>query len=223
MRRSPLASNSEKLSLSRLKLHSFCSATGEYHYLACILSAASAAGWWAKDILGGDFSFEGSVKPGENEVFFLPYLMGERSPLNDAGARALLYGMSMSTTRQDITLAVFEGVAFALRQNLDLIRERGVKTTAARICGGGVKNREWLKIIAAVLGIRLDIPAIQDSAALGAALLTARGVLNSGEYETFAAAFYRSDESIYPDSELQKKYNENYQKFLHLYPAVKNL
>ncbi len=205
-------------------IHSFCSATGEYHYLACILSAASAQKWWIEDILKADYNTDGLEKYiGKNSVYFLPYLTGERSPVNDAEAKAIMYGMTPATTREEMTLSILEGVAFALRQNLEIIRNLGVNITTSKICGGGARNKLWLKIIASVCNVELLIPEREQGGALGAALLAARGVMNINDYTAFASQFYTVKETVKPDLALVSAYEKSYEKYIKLYPALKNI
>ena len=137
-------------------LHSFAHADGNYHLMGCMLSAASCNKWWMEDILKTkDFGKEqeGIQKLGENNVFFLPYLMGERSPHNNPDARAMFIGMSMDTTREDMTQAVLEGVAFGLRDSLEVARSLGIQIERTKICGGGAKSPLWKKIIANVMNL----------------------------------------------------------------------
>ena len=141
-------------------LHSFDHADGGYHLMGCMLSAASCNKWWMDEILKTkDYSGEQKniEKLGENPVFFLPYLMGERSPHNNSDARAMFIGMSMDTTREDMTQAVLEGVAFGLRDSLEVARSLGISIERSKICGGGAKSPLWRKIIAAVMNLKLDI------------------------------------------------------------------
>ena len=110
-------------------LHSFDHADGYYHLMGCMLSAASCNKWWMDEILKTTaYQKEQTniTKLGENSVFYLPYLMGERSPHNDPKARATFTGMTMDTTREDMTLAVLEGVAFGLRDSLEVARKLGI-------------------------------------------------------------------------------------------------
>ena len=121
-------------------LHSFAHANGKYHLMGCMLSAASCNQWWCADILGSkDFAGEQQCinNLGENKVFYLPYLMGERSPHNNPAARAMFIGMSMDTTRADMTQAVLEGVAFALRDSFEIAKKSGINVVRSKICGGG--------------------------------------------------------------------------------------
>ena len=217
---------SDKFSLDRdSAIHSFCSASRNYHQMACMLSAAVCCNWWVEKVLRDSYDSvltkESSL--GENEVMFLPYLMGERSPLNDTKVRGMFYGMSLDTDKDDMSLAILEGVAFALRHNIDIIRNMGINIEKSNICGGGTKNKLWLKIIANVLGIELNIPANQEGASLGAALLAAKGVLSSAEYKKLENKVYAIAETIKPEAALTEKYEEKYRLWRRLYPAIKGV
>lgn len=204
-------------------IHNFCHANGRFHYMACMLSAASSNKWWLENILNTDdynTEYSNYNKLGENEVIFLPYLMGERSPLNDADIRGMFYGMSMSTTRQDMSVAILEGVAYALRQNIEIIKSMGIDITKSKVCGGGTKNRLWLKILANVLNVELEIPANQEGASFGGALLAAKGC-NENYYNSQIDSL-KITEVIEPDLILVKKYNRGYMRFIKMYPAIKN-
>ncbi len=205
-------------------LHTFCSANGKYHYLACILSAASCQKWWMEEILKANYDFENAEGYlGKSRVLFLPYLMGERSPINDPDVRGAFFGLSMDTCRAEMSLAVLEGVAFALRQNVDAIRSLGVTITSSKVCGGGTKTRLWLKILASVLNIRLQLPVMEHGGGLGAALLAAEAVLPPKEYSAMETRFYAVKETVEPDEALVPLYEEKYQKYLQLYPAIRGL
>ncbi len=209
---------------SKSAIHSFCSASKKYHFLACILSAASAQKWWLENILQTNYDTSGFEKYlGESNVLFLPYLTGERSPINDENAKAMFIGMTPNTTREEMSLAVIEGVAFALRENLDIIKKMGIKITSSKICGGGARNKLWLKIIANVLNITLEIPSYEQGGALGAALLAAKGVLNEDDYILLANKFYKIKETIKPDIKLVSIYDSKYREFLKLYPMQQYL
>ena len=140
-------------------LHAFAHADGSWHLMGCMLSAASCNKWWMDDILKtSDYAKEqadiGAL--GENRVFFLPYLMGERSPHNNPNARGTFIGMTMDTARADMTQAVLEGVAFALRDSFEVAKSLGLKIEKTRICGGGAKSPLWRTIMANVLGIPVE-------------------------------------------------------------------
>lgn len=204
-------------------IHSFCSASRSYHQMACMLSAAVCSNWWVKQILGDTFSsvLKKQEKLGKNDVLFLPYLMGERSPLNDTEIRGLFYGMSLQTDKDDMSLAVLEGVSFALRHNIDLIREMGIPVQTATVCGGGAKDALWLRILANVLGITLSLPVHEEGASLGAAMLAAKGVLDEEDYHALEQKVYAVKQTIEPEPALTKDYEAKYQQWRKLYPAIR--
>ncbi len=207
-------------------LHSFAHADGSYHLMGCMLSAASCNKWWNEDILKiGDFAAEqaGITGLGENPVFFLPYLMGERSPHNDPDARAMVIGMSMDTTREDMTQAVLEGVAFALRDSLEVARGLGIDIRRTKICGGGAKSPLWKRIIASVLDLNVDVVAVEEGPAMGAAMLAAVGCGEYASVEEAAEKIVRVVDTIEPEPGLVEKYEKKYQKFRMLYPVVKGI
>ncbi len=207
-------------------LHSFAHADGNYHLMGCMLSAASCNKWWMDDILKTKAYQEeqaGITKPGENQVFYLPYLMGERSPHNDPDARAAFIGMSMDTTREDMTLAVLEGVAFGLRDSLEVARSIGVCPERTKICGGGAKSPLWRKIIANVMNMKVDIIESEEGPGYGAAILAAVGCGVFSSVEEAAGRLVKVVATEEPDPELTARYEERYQKFRKLYPALKGL
>ena len=207
-------------------LHSFCHADGSYHLMGCMLSAASCNKWWAEEILGTkDFASEQATitKLGENHVFFLPYLMGERSPHNDPDARGVFFGMSMDTSRADMTQAVLEGVAFALRDSLEVAKSLGIKIERTKICGGGAKSPLWKKIIANVMNIKVDVLEVEEGPSLGGAMLAAVGCGVYPDVETAGKKLVKVVDTVEPEPELAAKYEKRYQKFKELYPVMKPL
>ena len=207
-------------------LHSFAHADGNYHLMGCMLSAASCNKWWNEEILRtGDFAREqaGITALGDNSVFFLPYLMGERSPHNDPDARAMFFGMSMDTTRKEMTQAVLEGVAFALRDSLEVAKSLGIPIERTKICGGGARSSLWKRMIASILDVRVDVIAQEEGPALGAAMLAAVGCGEYASVEEAAGAIVRVVDTIEPEPELVGKYKQKYEQFRRLYPAVKEI
>lgn len=206
-------------------LHSFAHADGGYHLMGCMLSAASCNKWWMDEILKTkDYAGEqkGIQTLGENQVFYLPYLMGERSPHNNPNARAMFVGMSMDTTREDMTLAVLEGVAFGLRDSLEVARSLGIRIDSSRICGGGAKSPLWRQIIAAVMNVKLEIIESEEGPGYGAAILAAVGCGTFESVESACEKLVKVVDTVEPDPVLVQKYEEKYQKFKQLYPIMKN-
>lgn len=207
-------------------LHAFAHANGHYHLMGCMLSAASCNKWWMDEIIGTkDYKKEqeGITKLGENHVFYLPYLMGERSPHNNPNARATFIGMTMDTSREDMTQAVLEGVAFALRDSFEVAKSLGIHVERTKISGGGAKSPLWKKIIANVLNIKVDVIESEEGPAYGGAILAA---VANGEFESVEAAaekLIKVVDTISPDPELAAKYEAKYQQFKEIYPTVKNL
>ena len=203
-------------------LHSFAHANGRYHLMGCILSAASANKWWIEDILGAGYDLPGAeALLGSNPVMFAPYLTGERCPHNDVGVRGAFVGLSPQTTRLHMSLAVLEGVAFALRNCLELARSCGIAVRASSVCGGGARSALWQKIMANVLNVELSTLKTEQGPAYGAAMLA---MVACGEYAdvaSAAAAIVSKRPSVAPEKGLAAAYNERYKKFRALYPALK--
>ena len=211
-------------------LHSFDHSDGKYHLMGCMLSAASCNNWWTKEVLKSEVVKEQNslaesdrlAKLGENHVYFLPYLMGERSPHNDPSTRAAFIGMSMDTSREDMLQAVFEGVAYGLRDSLEVARKLGLKIERTTICGGGAKSPIWRKIVANVMNVKVDTVEVEEGPAYGGAILAAvaDGVFASVEDAT--SKIVRIKDTTEPEAELVEKYQKGYEKFVKLYPALKD-
>ena len=208
-------------------LHSFCHADGGWHLMGCILSAASCNAWWSQKVLQtDDYAKEQAgleEELGRNDVYFLPYLMGERSPHNDVNARGVFIGMRPDTTRKQMTLAVLEGVTFALRDCLEAAKKNGVKIERTKLCGGGAKSTLWRKIIANVMNMPVDIPQTEQGPSYGAAMLA---MVGCGEYASVrqaAEAIVRVKETVLPDRQTAERYAEKYKNFTKFYPALKGV
>ena len=205
-------------------LHSFAHADGSYHLMGCMLSAASCNKWWLDEIIGTkEYGAEqaGIEKLGENHVYFLPYLMGERSPHNNPNARGTFIGMTMDTTRADMTQAVLEGVAFALRDSLEVAKSLGIQIERTKICGGGAKSPLWKKIIANVLNLKVDVIESEEGPGYGGAMLAAVACGEYGSVEEIASKLVKVVDTVEPDAVLAAKYEERYQLFKQIYPACK--
>ena len=219
--------SSEKFGVDKFNaLHAFAHADGHYHLMGCMLSAASCNKWWMDEIIGTkDYAAEQKQieKLGENHVYFLPYLMGERSPHNDPNARATFIGMTMDTTRADMTQAVLEGVAFALRDSLEVARALGIRIERTKICGGGAKSPLWKKIIANVMNLKVDVIESEEGPALGGAILAAVACGEFTSVEDAAQRLVKIVDTVEPDPELVEKYEARYQQFRQIYPTCKEL
>lgn len=184
-------------------LHSFCHANGKYHLMGCILSAASCNKWLNETVFESGYD----VTVGEEtDLYFIPYLSGERCPHNDGDVKGAFIGITHATTRKDMQRAVFEGVSFAIKDCLALCPKEIKKAT---VCGGGTKSKAWMQILSDVLGIELSV--IQNEGpALGGALLAAGRKVNPNV------------EFTVKPSGITEKYNHKYAKFKQLYPALKD-
>ncbi len=209
-------------------LHAFAHADGHFHLMGCMLSAASCNKWFCGEILRTtDYAGEQvnitTEKLGLNRVFFLPYLMGERSPINDTDARGSFVGMSMDSTREDLLQAVLEGVAFAIRDSFEVAKSLGISIARSKLCGGGARSPLWRQIFANVLNIPLDIPQTEEGPGYGGAMLAMVGCGGYKSAADCAAQLIRVKETVEPDPVIAARYEERYQKFKKIYPAMKDL
>lgn len=208
-------------------LHAFCHANGAYHLMGCMLSAAGSLKWWVEEILKSEnynhIMDEASDIDIENGLYFLPYLMGERSPHNDPDARGVFWGLNLTHTRAAMTRAVIEGVSFALRDSFEIVKSLGQTIDEVRINGGGSKNDFWCQMIADVLNTKVVKLETDAGPAYGAAILAAVG---AGSFKSTAEAcdlLIKTTESFAPNPTNVQKYNNKYESFSKLYPKLKDL
>ena len=209
-------------------LHAFAHADGGYHLMGCMLSAASCNKWLMDDILrtkdyAGEQAPITDEKLGTNHVYFLPYLMGERSPINDTNARGTFIGMSMDTSRADMTQAVLEGVAFAIRDSVEVAKSLGIPLTSSMLCGGGAKSPLWRRILANVLNMPLTIPASEQGPGMGGAMLAMVACGAYDSVEQVCQKLVTVSETVTPDPEIAGRYEARYRQFRLIYPALKGL
>lgn len=207
-------------------LHSFCHANGKWHLMGCILSAASARQWWLRNILGSD-DYESDEKAVVNAdtdgLYFLPYLSGERSPHNDVNAKGAFIGLTAATTQAQMSRAVMEGVAFALRDCLGIAKGNGLRFDWTTICGGGAKSAVWVQSIADVLGLPVRLTESEQGPAYGAAILA---MVGCGEYANVQCAcekLIKYHTEICPNPNRAEIYERKFHKYRLLYPALKNI
>jgi xylulokinase len=211
------------------RLHVFCHAVPDmWHAMGVTLSAAGSLRWFRDAFAPGEaherlIAEAETWEPGAEGLLFLPYLAGERTPHADPDARAAFIGLSLRHNRGALVRAVLEGVAYGLRDSLELLRDLGVRPAAGRVSGGGARSDLWLRIVASVLGISLERTAVEEGAAFGAALLggVAGGVF--ADVHEAVERCVRVHEAVEPDSHWQRIYDEGYQRFRALYPALRPL
>ena len=207
------------------RVHAFCHAVpGGWHAMGVMLSAAGSLRW-LRDAVGG--SYEELVAeaerwpPGVEGLVFLPYLAGERTPHADPDARGAFVGLSVRHDRGAFVRAVLEGVAFGLRDSLELLRELGVQASVGRASGGGARSRLWLRIVASVLGIRLELTAVEEGSAYGAALLAGVSAGVFADVHEAVRSCVRVTETVEPDPGWRDEYALRYARFRALYPALR--
>jgi xylulokinase len=211
------------------RVHAFCHAVpGGWHAMGVMLSAGGSLRW-LRDVVAPGVPYEvltaeaEGIPPGAEGVLFLPYLTGERTPHADPNARAAFVRLGIADGRGTLTRAVLEGVAYGLRDSLELLLELGVQPDTGRASGGGARSRLWLEIVASVLGLPIELTAVEEGAAYGSALLggVAAGVF--ADVQEAVAACVRIRERIDPNERWSEAYEAGYARFRALYPALKTL
>lgn len=207
-------------------IHNFCNANGGYHFLGCILSAASAYQWWVADILECSYAKIAESDLADNylnSLFFLPYLMGERSPHNDTDARGAFIGLDKCTKQSEMTLAVLEGVCFALRDSLEIIRRQGAYVTESRLVGGGARNSCLPQLLANILNIDIVTLSADMGPALGAAILASTSAGNYASLQEACDAIIATKDIFHPQVDKVLFYEQKYEIYKSLYPALKSI
>jgi xylulokinase len=210
------------------RLHTFCHALpGTWHAMGVMLSAAGAL-QWLRNALGKPsydelFAEAAAWQPGTEGLLFQPYLQGERTPHADPDARGAFVGLQVRHDRGALVRALLEGVAYGLRDSLELLRAVGVDADVARVSGGGARSELWLEIVASVLGLPLERTEAEEGAAYGAALLGAvkEGVFANGREAV--AATVRTRDRVEPDRDWQAAYDEGFARYCRLYPTLRSL
>ncbi|HZB23696.1 MAG TPA: xylulokinase [Gaiellaceae bacterium] len=210
------------------RVHAFChAAPGTWHAMGVMLSAAGSLNWLRDAVVGESFDElvrEAEQWPAASEgLLFQPYLAGERTPHADPHARGAFVGLALRHDRGALVRAVLEGVAYGLRDSLELLRELGVDATVGRISGGGARSRLWTRIVATVLGVPLERTAVEEGAAYGAALLAGvRAGVFADVREAVAQAVHVR-ETVEPEPRWQEAYDHGYARYKLLYPALQPL
>ncbi len=211
------------------RLHVFCHAVpGTWHAMGVMLSAAGSLRWF-RDVFAPGTPYDKlvaqaeEVEPGAEGVLFLPYLSGERTPHADPYARAAFTGLGLEHGRPALVRAVLEGVAYGLRDSLELLQGLGVRAETGRVSGGGARSRLWLRIVASVLGLPLELTAVEEGAAFGAALLGGVAAGAFADVHEAIGACVRPRERIEPDEGWQRAYEAGYPRYRALYPSLEPL
>ena len=218
------AANERYLPNPESAVHAFCHAIpGTWHQMGVILSATEALNWFAE--IAGKDSAELTAELGSrlrppSDVVFLPYLSGERTPHNDARIRGVFAGLARTASRADLTQSVLEGVAFAIRDSLEALRNAGTVLERVTAVGGGSRSQYWLQVLSSVLNMPVDVPAGGDfGAAFGAARLGLIAAENAEINEVCKPPPIAR--TIAPDPALTGQFNDTYAKYRALYPALK--
>jgi xylulokinase len=209
------------------RLHTFCHAVpGTWHAMGVMLSAAGSLRW-LRNVVGGEepvlVAEAEAWAPGTEGLLFLPYLTGERTPHADPDARAAFAGLTVRHDRGALTRAVLEGVAYGLRDSLELLRDLGFAASVGRISGGGARSALWTEIVATVLGLPLERTAVDEGAAFGAALLAGVRSGRFADAHEAVAQCVRVTGRTEPNASWASEYDEGYGRFRALYPAVRSL
>jgi len=211
------------------RVHAFCHAIPEtWEAMGVMLNAAGALRWF-HDVVAPRVSFEKltaeaeSVEAGAEGAVFLPYLQGERTPHADADARASFTGLSLRHDRGSLVRAVLEGVAYGLRDSLELLRDLGVSPERGRASGGGARSRLWLEIVASVLNLPLERCTVDEGSAFGAALLAGVADGTFASAQEAVEACIRVRETVEPNVTWTARYDDGYARFRSLYPAIRGV
>ena len=220
------AANERYLPDPESAVHAFCHALPRtWHQMGVILSATDSLNWYARiagaapreltEALGPDLRAPGPVT-------FLPYLSGERTPWNDAAIRGAFTGLGQESSRETLTQAVLEGVAFAFRDCLEALGSAGTSLDRVTAIGGGSRSRYWLKVLATVLDLPVDIPAEGD---YGAAFGAARLGLIAAEGADPAAICTppETEATIEPERALSAAFGDAWHRYRATYPAIKGV
>lgn len=203
-------------------LHSFCHANGKYHVMGVTLSAAGSLKWWTDSLNEKDVGalLEKTDSKPIDDLLFLPYLSGERSPINAPQAKGTFFGLTLLSDIESMTKSVIEGVCFSLKNCLSVIESSGIAVKKARVIGGGTKSPVWLQMLADITGLTLSTINTADGGALGAVILAMVGCKDKESVEKACAEIIREEKTYYPDKSRKALYEEKFIKFKRLTDIV---
>lgn len=204
------------------RLHAFCHASGRYHSMGVMLSAASSLKWWTDQVAMADIDTVLDEMDEEiTDIVFLPYLMGERTPYADPNARGTFIGMDMNTGRKELTKAILEGVSFGLKDSLDILKDMKIPVDEIRVIGGGAKSKKWRQILADIFGHKIVGINTNQGGALGAAILAAVGNHAYANVDEATKTIIKTVDAIEPDMKKHAIYQEKHKKYQSLYGYLK--
>ena len=207
-------------------VHTFChSVPDTWYQMGVILSATDSLNWLAAQTGSKPAELSallGNRIDGPGAIRFLPYLSGERTPHNDARIRGAFAGIGIGDGHKELTQAVIEGVAFALKDNHEALKATGTELKSLLGIGGGSRSDYWVELIATLLGVPVDLPEAGDfGAALGAARLAIVG--DTGADPAAVMTRPAVARTIEPRADLAGAYDDSYAQFRALYPAIKDI
>ena len=195
--------------------------------MGVMLNAAGALKWWSEAIFKNynydEFFDKLNDVEIEDDLYFLPYLSGERSPLNDPNARGVFFGLRLEHRKCNMDRAVIEGVTYALRDSFELIKNLDVPIATIRLTGGGAKSEIWAQMIADIMNVNTVTIAVEEGPALGASILA---MVGCGEYQTVEEAcsnIVKLNKTFTPNKLNTEQYNKKYNFFKRIYPSMKKL
>ena len=222
------ASTDKYFSDDKQRLHSFAHANGKFHQMGVMLSATASLKWWV-EVINNSKDYEYFNKLVEecddnmNELLFAPYLIGERTPHNDARVRGGFTGIDVTHNNAHLTKAIMEGVGFALKETLEILYDMGIEAKEIRITGGGAKSKVWKKIIANIFNLNVVTVNSTEGPAYGAAILAAVGCGRFKNVEEACNNWIKKTETISPDSNQIVFYEKKFWKYRSLYPNLKKI
>lgn len=202
-------------------------ANGKYLIMAVMLNAAGTIKWWNESIHNTDDyrSFYDSLSQAnpKEQLYFLPYLSGERAPINDPCAKGVLLGLQSHHTKVDIDRAIVEGVTFALKDSFESIKKLGIPIERLRLTGGGAKSDIWAQMIADSLEVKVDKIQSEEGPALGAAILAMVGSQAYPSVKLACEAIVRVEKTFVPNQSASQIFQMKYRHFQNIYPRLKSL
>lgn len=209
---------------SQARLHTFAHANGKYHQMGVVLSAAGALKWWLETIQN-DHDYQQALESDANnakaqQLFFLPYLIGERTPMNDATAKGCFIGLNLTHTKGDMTKALMEGVGFALRESYEIIKRQNVDIHHLRISGGGSQSDTWNQLIADIFQLPVSTIETQQGPAYGAAIL-AKAAVTGDSLDLICASWIAEGKTYLPERSKKAYYDQKFINYQSMYPILK--